>query len=159
MAVDWPFATFIAAFVVAHFFLRLALGLGPAAPDLLLVGVLLATRRLPAGGAAALGFFLGLLQDALAIVGFGASAVILTLLGYVGARSRDLFVGDSLVFTAAYLFVGIWVFHAAHFLLVGRGLEYGAVSRLLVAGPLAAAYGAAVGVVLLGAYRLISGER
>ncbi len=155
----WSYAALIVVLVVLHFLLHLGFGLGSSAPDLLTVALLLGARRLGGGGAALLGFVLGLLRDALAIAAFGADMVVLTALGYVGARSRELFVGDSLVFGAAYLFLGKWV-HDAGLYLLGRTIGgAGVAAGLLVEAPIAAAYAAAAGMLALLAYRSFTGER
>src|SRR5690625_7690205 len=97
-ATSWRFWVLIVFLVVAYFFLHLALGLGLVIPDLLTVALLLSARRLSAPVAAGLGFVLGLLRDSLSLVAFGADAIVLTVLGYLGSRSKDYFIGDSLLF-------------------------------------------------------------
>ena len=153
------FGLLIALLVVAHFLLHLGLGIERAAPDLLTVATLLAARRLRAGAAAAVGLGLGLLADALSLFAFGANAVVLALLGYLGARTRDLFVGDSLMFAAVYLFLGKWAHDALYALLAGSPGADGAVTRLLVQAPIAAVYAAVAGVAALLVYRVVTGER
>ncbi len=58
------------------------------------------------GAGAALGFFFGILEDAFSVLAFGASALAMTVVGILGARTRDLFVGDSLLFLFVYLALG-----------------------------------------------------
>ncbi len=155
----WPFWLFIALLVLIHFSLHLGLGLGVTAPDLLTVAVLLAARRLRSAPAALLGLVLGLFQDALSLLSFGAEAVTQAVLGFVGARARDYFVGESAFFVGIYLFVGKWC-HDVLFLLLSRTGSGGEVaSRLLVQAPLAGVYAAACGVVALLLYRAVTGER
>ncbi len=78
------------------------------------------------------------------------------MVGYLGARSRDLFVGESIVFLALYLFVGKWL-RDGLFLLFGGTTRQGEVlPSLLLDAPLAALYLAAVGVVVLVAYRRVA---
>lgn len=139
-----------------HFFLHVGLGVGPWAPDLLTVGLLVAARNVKTGTAAGIGFALGLMEDALSILSFGASAMALTAVGILGARSRDFFVGESIGFLAAYLALGIWLRGAIHWVLTWEGSGDGVVRILLVQVPAAALYGAAVGTILLlitGAWR------
>lgn len=135
------------ALIAVHLALHVALALGPAAPDLVVVALLLASRALgSAAGAAALGFALGLAEDAFAAVSFGASVFALTVVGALGARTRDFFVGDSIPFLAVFLALGKW----------GRDvLEWVAsdpVARppfhdlALAESPLAALYAAAAGL-------------
>lgn len=155
----WRFATFIALLVVLHFTLHVALGVGRAAPDLLTPAALFAARRLGGAAAAGLGLALGVLNDALSLAAFGADAVTLTALAYLGARSRDLFVGDSLLFVALYLFLGKWLHDVLYYLLAGAEARGEAVSRLLLEAPLLAGYAAAASIAALLVYRTITRER
>lgn len=155
----WPFWTYIALLVIIYFALHLALGLGAVVPDLLTIAVLMAARRLGAVGSAAFGLAMGVLRDALSLVAFGADAIALTIVGYIGARSRDLFLGDSLLFVATYLFVGKWFHDVIYYGIAGRALGVDLVSRLLVQAPIGAVYAAAAGIVSLLAYRLVTGDR
>lgn len=149
----WPFWLFIAVLVVAHFALHLGLGIGSRAPDLLTVAVLLAARQASGGAAAGVGFVLGLLEDAVAMGGFGAGAATQTVVGYLGARSRDLFVGDSALFLALYLFLGSWLQDALYYGLAPVSRRGGAVHALLLQAPMAAAYAAVAGTVAVLLYR------
>jgi len=150
---------FIFLIVLAHFVLRLAIGLADRAPDLLTVAVLLGARRLRGFHAALLGFVLGVLNDALSLVAFGAEAVVLSLLGFVGARSRDLFEGDSMLFVGFYVFLGKWL-HDVLYQFLARGIPHGeTASFLLVQAPLAALYAAGAAILALILYRATTGDR
>ena len=153
------FWVFFGILVVAHFFLHIGLGLGDSAPDLLTIALLLGVRRVRGPTAAVLGLGLGLLQDSLAVTSFGADALALTVLGYMGARSRDLFEGDSLLFVAAYLFLGKWLHDLFYWGLAGETARPDFVSELLMRSPVQALYAAAVGVVALLFYRATTGEK
>ena len=139
----------VGGLVVLHFVLHVGLGYGRAAPDLLTIGLLLAARDVGAGAAAVTGLFFGLLEDALSVLAFGANSVAMTLIGVVGALTRDLFVGDSRLFIVAYLFVGKWVRDLIHWLVVGDALRPPFVDQVLAQGALAALYAALVGLVVL----------
>lgn len=150
---------FIFLLVLAHFVLHLAIGLGDRAPDLLTVAVLLGARRLRGAMAALLGLVLGVLNDALSLVAFGAEAVTLSLLGFLGARSRDLFEGDSMLFVGFYVFLGKWL-HDVGYYLLARGIPHGETSSLLlVQAPLAALYAAGASILALILYKATTGER
>lgn len=141
---------------VLHFLLHVGFGMERGAPDLLAVGLLLLAREVRAGGGAALGFTLGLLEDAFSLLAFGANALTCTLLGIIGSRSRELFVGESLFFLVSYLFLGTWLRAGIHWLLIGEEVRRDAGLALLVQAPADAAYAAGVGVFLLlvtGAWR------
>ncbi len=152
---DWAFPAFIAALVLTHFVLHLAFGIGAQAPDLLTIAVLLSARRSNGAAAALLGFVLGILEGTASLTGFGAAAVALTVLGYLGARSRELFEGESLIFVAVYLFLGKWLRDVAVALLAPGTVRGGLVSALAVDAPVAAAYAAGVGAVALLFFRAI----
>ena len=151
--------TFVVSLVALYLLLHIGLGLGARAPDLLTVAVLLAARRLNGAPAAAWGFALGLIQDALSLTLFGASAFTKSIIGFVGVRAREFFVGDSFLFIGLYLFGGKWL-HDLIFSLVARDLARGTLtSRLLVDAPLAALYAAVTGLVALTIYRLLTRTR
>ncbi len=135
--------------VVLHFLLHVGLGIGGWAPDLLTVALLVAARELQMGTAAGLGFGLGLLEDSFSALTFGANSFTLTFLGAVGARTRDLFVGDSLLFLFLYLAVGLLARNLVHWLLSGQGVRDAFFDAVLVHGGVGALYGAAVGLLLL----------
>lgn len=149
----WPFWFFIGLLVAVHFVLHLSFGIGRGAPDLLTVAVLVSARQLPGGGAAAVGFGLGLLADAVSLSAFGAAAATQTIVGYLGARSRDLFVGESGLFLALYLFLGAWLQDTLYFGLAAAVRRGGAVQALLVDAPVAAAYAAVAGTLAVLLYR------
>jgi rod shape-determining protein MreD len=134
---------------ILHFLLHVGLGWGAWSPDLLTVGLLLVAREVRAGTAAAAGFVLGLMEDAFSILAFGANAMALTILGILGARSRDLFVGESVVFMVSYLLLGTWLRHAIHWLVAGGEGRADVTEALLVQAPVAAIYAATVGILLI----------
>ena len=151
----WPFWVFIGVLVVIHFALHLSFGIEETAPDLITVSVLLAARQVTGGPAAGVGFALGLLEDAVSLGAFGAAAVTQTVIGYLGARSRDLFVGDSAIFLGSYLFLGSWAQDALYFLLAGGVRRGEPVDALLLTAPLEALYAAVVGLVAVVLYRTV----
>jgi cell shape-determining protein MreD len=104
----WSLAGII-ALLVLHFLFRPLLVRLPVAPNLLVGALLLATLRLRSGHAAVLGFGLGILEASMALEGVGSYAFALTLVGYAGARSRDLLFADARFYVFAYLFVGTWL--------------------------------------------------
>ena len=160
MKSGWPFWIFMALLVVLHFILHLSFGLANTAPDLLTVAVLLGARQLSTPGrAAAYGFLLGLLEDGLSVSAFGAAAITQTVIGYLGARSRDLFVGDSVLFLALYLFIGVWAREALYYGIAAVVRRGDTVEALLVAAPLMALYSAVAGIVAVLIYRSLTRSR
>lgn len=141
----------VASLPVLHFLFRVGFGAGAFAPDLLILAVLLVAREVRLGRAAFVGFGLGILEDAFSILAFGANALTFTLLAVAGARTRDLFVGESARFFAGYLVVGTWLRHALHWLTAGEQARGPAGQVLLVEAPLASIYVAVAGLLLLAA--------
>jgi hypothetical protein len=100
-----------------------------------------------------------LLADALALTSFGATAVALVVVGWVGARTRDLFEGGSYAFTGLYLFVGKWLIDILYLLVSPDAREGAARGALFTIVPLHALYTAIAGVLALAAYRMTVGAR
>lgn len=136
--------------VLLHFLLHLGVGMGRSAPDLLTVALLVAARQVGIGMGAGLGFVFGLLEDAFSLLAFGANAVAMTVIGALGAGTRDLFVGDSLFFLVSYLFLGKWTRDLIHWVLAGDSLREPFVQAMLVEGGIAAVYATVVGLVAMG---------
>jgi cell shape-determining protein MreD len=123
----------VAALLVLHFLTRPLLVQFPIAPNLLVGALLLATLRLRSGHAAALGFALGILESSMALEGMGSYALALTVVGYVGARSRDLLFADARFYVFAYLFIGTWL---AEIVLLILGTSSPGLVRLIVGSGL-----------------------
>jgi len=135
--------------IFLHFGLHVSLGLGEIAPDLLVVALLIAAREVDIGWGAGLGFLLGLLDDAFSVLAFGANTFALTLVGMVGARTRDFFVGDSLFFLTSYLVLGKLGRDFLHWVAVGEGLRESFVDTMLIQSPISAVYAGVVGLVVI----------
>lgn len=152
----WQFVGFVVLLVALHFLLRVGLGLGPLVPDLLAVALLVSARRVDGGTAAAIGFALGLLDGAAHPLSMGAGALVMAVVGYLAARSREALDGDSPVLLALYVFAGKWLVDALLFgVLAARGVA-GSPSELLLASPLAALYAAAAAVAAVGLFRAVA---
>jgi rod shape-determining protein MreD len=149
------FWIFIIVLVVLHFGVHVALGLRGFAPDLLTVALLLGVRRLGGAGAAGLGLALGILNDALSLTAFGAMAVTYSIIGFLGARSRDLFEGDSLLFVAVYVFIGKLLRDVIYQVLT-RSAPW---SDLWTTSLLASLFAAIAGVMALTLYRAATSDR
>jgi rod shape-determining protein MreD len=144
--------------VVAHFFLHLGLSFGRGAPDLLTLALLLAVRETGMGWGGALGFLFGLLEDAFSLLAFGANTLAMTVVGILGAGTRDFFVGDSLLFFFSYLSLGGFLRTLIHWAVAGEALREPFLHAVLVDGGISALYMASVGtfiVILLGGSRAL----
>jgi rod shape-determining protein MreD len=149
----WRFALFIAGLVVLHFVLRVGLGLGVLAPDLLVVALLLASRRMRPGGAAGVGFVLGVLEGSANPTVFGASSLALSIVGYLGSRSREWLAGDDPVTMVAYFFVGTMLYEVLLYLLLAMMGAGGSAMALAIPALFASLYAAAVGLGASALYR------
>ena len=149
MSKAWRVSAVVVVLAALHFLLHVGFGLGVVAPDLLTVALLVGVREVHVGWGAGIGLALGLLEDAFAVLGFGASTVAMTLVGVAGARSRTLFVGDSFVFLVSYLFVGKWSRDLVYWIAVGEGVRQPFVESMLIGSVLTAGYATVVGVVAI----------
>ena len=135
--------------VILHFLLHVGFSLEKGAPDLLTLALLLAARETSLGGAGGLGFIFGLLEDAFSVLAFGANALAMTILGILGARTRDLFVGDSVLFVFVYLTLGKFLRDLVYWVVAGVTVREPFLNAVLIDGTLGAVYVAAVGLALL----------
>ena len=133
---------------VLHFLFHVGFSWGGGAPDLLTLALLFLAREVSAGRAAVVGLVLGLCEDALSVLAFGANSVAMTLVGIGGAITRDLFVGDSRLFLISYVILGKWTRDLVHWIAVGERLRQPFVEQVLIEGGIASAYLALVGLVV-----------
>ena len=113
-------ATFgIALLVLAHFSIRPIVG-GRAPLDFLAIAVLFTAVRVRPGAAALIGFFAGIIVDALTPVSFGAGAIAFTLVAYAASWLKAVFFADHVALTGLFVFLGKWLFDAIY-LVAGRG--------------------------------------
>jgi len=134
--------------ILMHLVLHVALGLGREAPDLFVVALLLASRSMNVRSGAVLGMLLGLLEDAYSMTSFGSNVLAMTLLGMAGAKSRDLFVGDSKSFLATFFVLGAWVRFALVWAVTDSAVRPDLDQRLLVESVLLALYAASFGIAI-----------
>ena len=139
----------VALLSVAHLTMKIGFGMGPIAPDLLTVSLLLGARELGMGRAAGMGLLFGLLEDAMNALSFGANSVAMALVGILGAVTRDLFVGDSLLFLVSYFVLGKWVRDLVFWIMMGDALRPPFVEAVLFEGLVAGLYAAVVGIALM----------
>ena len=137
--------------VFSHFVLRLGLGMGAGAPDLLTVALLLHVRRVHFGTAACVGFILGMLEDAFSLVAFGANTMAMTVVGILGVQTRAFFVSTtSLSFNIVYFVTGKWLRDFIHWILQqAAGVTNGFIEPMILNGVPAALYAALVGVLVV----------
>jgi rod shape-determining protein MreD len=134
--------------IMLHYTVRPLLGMR-APIDFMLIAALFGAVRMRPGVAAMYGLFLGLVSDALAVNGFGAAALGMTIVAYTASWLKAVFFADNIVLHGFFFFVGKWVFDVVY--LAAERRVHGAelVTQLLLWSPLAAALTAVAGVVVL----------
>jgi len=137
-----------AIFIVLHYSLRPLLA-WRASIDFLLIALLFGAVRMRPGVAAIYGFALGLLADSLALGGFGASALAMTLVGFAASWLKAVFFADNLVLNGFFLFLGKWMFDIIFFLVERRVHGGELVMQIFVWSLLSAAVTALAGVLAL----------
>ncbi len=134
--------------ILLHLMLHVALGFGKTAPDFFVVALLLASRSMNVRSAGALGMLLGLVEDAYSMTTFGSNVLTMTMLGIAGAKSRDLFVGDSKSFLVTFFLLGAWVRQALVWAVTDSAVRPDLDQRFVVESGLLSLYAASVGIVL-----------
>ena len=154
------FTIFIVILVALDLLLHVGLGYSVGTPDLITAAALLAARRMSGVRASLLGLFLGLLADSLSLVSFGASGIALVCVCFLGARTRDMFEGNSALFIAFYLFLGKWLRDIIwYFAALGQSGDGAPTSTLYTNAPVAALITGVAGAVAYMIYRAVVGER
>jgi rod shape-determining protein MreD len=140
--------------IMLHYTVRPLLG-WRAPIDFMLIAALFGAVRMRPGVAAMYGLLLGLMSDALAVNGFGAAALGMTIVAYTASWLKAVFFADNLALNAFFLFVGKWLFDMIVVLASRRigGTELA--MQLFVWSPLAAALTAIAGAVVLSLLRPI----
>jgi rod shape-determining protein MreD len=124
--------------------------LGWRAPiDFMLIAALFGAVRMRPGVAAMYGLMLGLVSDSLAVSGFGAAALGMTIVAYAASWLKAVFFADNLALNAFFLFVGKWVFDIVVVLAAHRVAGTELAMQIFVWSPLAAALTAAAGAIVL----------
>lgn len=134
--------------LVLHYTLRPMLG-WRAEPDFILIALLLVAIRIRPGSAAVLGFVMGLTADSVALQGFGAGALAMSVVAFSASWLKAVFFAENMALNAFFFFVGKWFFNALY-LLVERRLAGGElVMEILVWSSLSAAVTAFAGLAAL----------
>jgi len=137
-----------AIFIVLHYSLRPLLA-WRASIDFLLIALLLGAVRMRPGVAAVYGLALGLVADSLALGGFGASALAMTLVGFAASWLKAVFFADNLALNGFFLFLGKWFFDVIFFLVERRVHGGELLMQLFVWSALSAAVTALAGVLAM----------
>ena len=137
-----------AILIMLHYTLRPLLG-WRAPIDFMLIAALFGAVRMRPGWAAVYGLALGLVADALAVKGFGAAALSMTLVSYGASWLKAVFFADNLALNALFLFVGKWLFDIIVAFAGHRVTGGDLAMQVLVWSPLSAAVTALAGAVVL----------
>ena len=149
----YRFYFLLAMLAALQFTVRSRLGDERAAPDFLLLALLIYTIRTQPGKAAAAGLLVGLLRDSLTPASFGAGMLAHTVVGYLSAWGKAVFFAENLFVNACLFFGGTWVRNLVIALASGklRGGQLG--WELLVWSPLQGLTTALAGVLVLWLFR------
>lgn len=142
-----------AVLIALHFYVRPRIWDNRAAPDFLVLALMLIATRARPGVAAVAGFVVGLVTDVLTPAHFGAGALAHTIVGYLAAWGRAVFFPHNLMVNAGF-FAGAVILRNL-ILLVASGSSAGTlVTRdFLVSTPLQALTTAVAGTVVLLLFR------
>lgn len=134
--------------VALHFYARPRLWDSRAAPDFLLLALMLFAIRARPGVAALAGFVVGLGTDVLTPAHFGAGALAHTIVGYLAAWGRAVFFPHNLMVNAGFFAGAVMVRNLI--LLLASGSGSGLLGTgFLVWSPLQAVTTAVAGTVVL----------
>ena len=137
--------------LLLQFYLRPRLWDSRAAPDFILLGLLIYATRARPGAAALAGFFTGLMMDSLGPSRF-AAALATTVVGYLAAWGRAVFFADNLLVHAGFIWGGVWL--RDFIVLLASGASGSALLwQLAVWSPLQGLTTAVAGVLILVIFR------
>jgi rod shape-determining protein MreD len=150
---QYRLAVVLLLLVIMHFTLRQFLGDPRAAPDFLLLALLVYAIRTTPGRASLAGFLVGLLSDALTPEAFGSAALAHTVVGYLSAWAKAVFFAENIIVSAGFFFGGAWVRDLLVLLAGGHAGGSAFAWQLGVWSPVKALTTAGVGVVVLLTFR------
>lgn len=146
-------AAVLLSLVVLHFVVPALVDEPRMVPDFLVLALLLYAIQARPGAAAAAGFGVGLVADALTPVAFGAGALAHTVVGYLAAWGKAVFFAENVAVNAGFIFVGVWVRDVV-VLMAGRPADNVVLLwQLLFWSPVKALITALVGLVILLLFR------
>src|SRR3990172_7055499 len=123
--------------VALHFYARPRVWDSRAAPDFLLLGLMLFAIRARPGMAALAGFLVGLVTDVLTPAHFGAGALAHTIVGYLAAWGRAVVFPHNLMVNAGFFAGSVVVRDLIMLIASGSGRALGS-AGFLIGSPLQA---------------------
>ena len=100
--------------VLLHYTLRPVLA-WRAAPDFMMLALLLASVRLRPGTAAVLGLAMGLVADSVALGALGGAALAMSVVAFAASWLKSVFFADDLFLNGFFFFVGKYSFDLLYF--------------------------------------------
>lgn len=138
---------------VLHFALRPWMGSPRAAPDFLLLALLVYAIRARPGRAAVAGFLIGLLSDSLVSIAFGSAMLAYAVVGYLAAWGKAVFFADNPAVAGGLFFAGVVVRDVLVLLWGGHAGGTSVFWQLALWTPLQALTTALSGIVILLLFR------
>jgi rod shape-determining protein MreD len=138
--------------VLLQFYVRPRVWDSRAAPDFVMLALLIYATRARPGSAAVAGFLTGIMMDALTPARFGATALANTMVGYLAAWGRAVFFADNLLVHAGFIAAGVWLRDVIVLLASGAGGRP-LLWQLGVWSPLQSLTTAVAGVIILVVFR------
>jgi rod shape-determining protein MreD len=104
-----PIIVLVIAMLLLQYFVRPRFWPAPAAPDFLLVLLIMLASSSRPGAGAVTGFLIGLLADAFTPAALGAAMLAHTLVGYLASWARAVFFAENYLVHAGLFFAGCWL--------------------------------------------------
>jgi rod shape-determining protein MreD len=141
-------AGFVFLLLVFQVFFHSLSGMTETLPDLVPIALTIVAVRRGMGWAAMVGFLAGVFEDSFATSHLGLNALAWTFAGSVGGAMRGSLYGNR-VALSVILAGGLKLIHDIIYSVIYlRGAPADIASRLLIHGPLAAAYSAGLALVI-----------
>jgi rod shape-determining protein MreD len=134
--------------VVLHYTLRPVLA-WRAAPDFLMLALLLGAVRLRPGTAAVLGLAMGLVADSVSLGALGGAALAMSVIAFAASWLKSVFFADDLVLNGFFFFVGKYSFDLLYFAFQNQMSGAELAIQLFTWSLLSAAVTAIVGLIVL----------
>jgi rod shape-determining protein MreD len=134
--------------VVLHYTLRPVLA-WRAAPDFLMLALLLASVRLRPGTAAVLGLAMGLVADSVSLGALGGAALAMSVIAFAASWLKSVFFADDLILNGFFFFVGKYSFDLLYFAFQNQMGGAELAIQLFTWSLLSAAVTAIVGLIVL----------
>jgi rod shape-determining protein MreD len=142
------FALVLLILLLLQFYVRPRLWDARAAPDFLVIALLVIAMGSRPGMGAIAGLVLGLVADSLTPARVGAGMLAHTVVGYLASWGRAVFFAENMLVHAGMFFAGVWIRNLI--VIVASGASGAAIlQELLVTAPLQGLTTAVAGMLVL----------